>query len=261
MNKLPFVWELNNNGVISHAIGTLHYCPVDFTEQIKTLIDGKSTAMTEAGTQNYSEARKIISQISAAPYLAELSYKHQQKISRMLAPITFEMLRKLPLFNIYGLVQQKSAPDTQMASGIDETIKNLAQKAQVTIHPIETSDEGLAQGKYMVTRFGENLGEWLNWEDEQFSQGKKTAILFSEGYLSGDEKRLLATPVTLGQTLEQYLKKNPEMGMGRHKHMAENTMPYLTSPTIIGIGVAHLIAETTVLDFYQNKGIKIERIK
>ncbi len=261
MNKLPFVWELDNKGVISHAIGTHHYCPFDFTEQVKPFVNGKNAVITETGIADFAEARKRVSDIAAKTYTDRLSPKHQQKISRMLAPITLEMLRELPLVNIYGLFGQKSVPDTQIKFGIDATIERFAQTANVPIHSIETFDEGVGYCRYIVTRFGEQLGEWLEWEDEQFSHGKRTAKLMVEAYLSGDEKRMRTTPSTLGQTLDQYLKKNPELGTMRHKPIAERTIPYLTSPALVGVGVAHFITELSVLDFYKEKGITVKRIQ
>jgi hypothetical protein len=55
MNKLPFTWELEYKGIISHAIGSPHWLRMvsasRYTQDILHKLEGKSTILLEANTQ------------------------------------------------------------------------------------------------------------------------------------------------------------------------------------------------------------------
>lgn len=52
MNTLPFIWELDSNGIVSHAIGMPRglsmLCPEHFTKNIIHYLDGKNVVFVES---------------------------------------------------------------------------------------------------------------------------------------------------------------------------------------------------------------------
>lgn len=55
--KLPFVWQINNKGVVSHAVGIAHAVPDVFQADINRLLFGKKKVLTEVTQPEASELK------------------------------------------------------------------------------------------------------------------------------------------------------------------------------------------------------------
>ncbi|HLC71283.1 MAG TPA: hypothetical protein VJI32_04695 [Candidatus Nanoarchaeia archaeon] len=57
--KLPFVWELSLDGVVSHAVGTIHSSPYDVKQECADLLSGKSHLLVEYDIRRGVDLTKI----------------------------------------------------------------------------------------------------------------------------------------------------------------------------------------------------------
>jgi len=111
--KLPFVWELNNDGIISHAIGTIHK-PIGhlYKEDIQKYVKGKKYGLFELT----KEACDIIN----------------QKQNELL-----EMVNEGKIEETYNIIETSNKISHIWGLEIDDIIENECNKQKIKKHSMD----------------------------------------------------------------------------------------------------------------------------
>ncbi len=219
--KLPFVWELDNKGIISHAIATRHSAPDIYREDIRKYCAGKKHVLTES--YDYDSLLESID-------LREMVYK-------MLSGLKNEPR------NFRQYIELKQMAETIQA--LDHIIQETADEMKITNVGLETPEEQTETGKIY-----DKAGEILGFSDDVI-----------DAYENGSTQAMMQLMNEKTTQLKNKLTKEEfEKHMKRNATMAERSLPYMKAPTLIAAGTYHFFQTPTILDFYKEKGIKIKKI-
>lgn len=254
--KLPFVWEIDNSGIISYLVGTDHFAQDVYKKDAEKRLNGIEQVLFEViiTDENKAEFEKSIDEsglmeVMAGPYIEQLTRQEQEKISRIIE-IPIMLLRNEPLFLLKKYLLNKYSPLNYKA--VDVTIRETAQEKNTKIYPLETFQEQLTTLKLDCEQKGlEDLKQLIRIVQD-FKNLNNYYKTIKHAYAHGDTetiKKML--------TKEKISKKT---GSDRNITMATRSIPYLQQPTMIAVGAAHCIIEPTMQDVYESNGIKTKRI-
>ncbi len=193
MNKLPFVWELNNKGIISHAIGSPHGLEIRtslYTPEVIKYLQGKTCVLLEDEDEF-----------------------HRQPLDKMVFDLAYDM--------------------------------------DMPIRGLETIEESnYTRGVYLLASL--TVLKPLSYD----------RIAAFKSYAKGDEEPLRE----VCRQQEEWLKEALEpidyiQHCARNSNMAERSLINLTKPSLLIVGLAHLILEPSMLSMYQEKGIGVKRLQ
>ena len=246
--KLPFVWELNYKGVISHAVGTHHYLPniESYVADSCRHLQGKSHLLTET-TEDQPWPEEVQKQFLAFTLsLEKLTVPEQEELARAIeAPLS--VLRECPAIKFRDLLYKHSGYDR--LDPLDGLLHFVAKNQfGMQSYPLETVEEKLAIYKNVDM----SLGLLRMLEEERRNPGylkrqaREEIDLFIQGKLPNDEN-----------TPPEYTVINEK----RNQIMVTSSLPYLSEPSAIGVGATHFVQKPTMLELWQNEGIKVERIQ
>lgn len=239
MNKLPYVWELNKGGIVSHAVGTMHVARNVFEQDAARILSGKKQLLLE------------INPYEMAPYQKELvetgfegiTDKEREDLMRMLG-ISMEELQKVDPGMLQSYLFNPNAPHEFPA--VDYTLLTKAQQSNLSIISLETPQEKL--NYFRNTKPLEKIVKPTRGKPELFEliplllrQGLEIAMnAYERGELS-----LIGCP-----------------DISRNRIMVERSLTHLDQPSAIGIGVYHFLLEpASTLAYYEEKGIKVTRVQ
>ncbi len=248
MNKLPFVWELNNKGITSHAIGTHHFIPnaMDYAADAAKYLQEKTYLLTET-PENEPCPTEIVARASAltlAASLDQLTEQEQTECARILnTPLTD--LRKTTLLDFNGaLYAQSGYQELQPLEGI---LSAIAKLLNIENRGLETFQEQLEVVEKMAKNYTPFLRSIIEDERKQPGCIKSYAKKDIDSFINSNGD--FAKPV------------NPDIFKARNHIMIERSMPYLSRPSAIAVGAMHFLEEPSLISLYQEKGIKVKRVQ
>src|SRR3989344_7271486 len=95
--RLPFIWELNADGTISHAVGTFHLAPDIYRESARELLSDKKVLFLERDITSLTEEvdiGDIITKYKTGEVLQYLTDEEKAACAELM---------KIPLNNLYEL--------------------------------------------------------------------------------------------------------------------------------------------------------------
>lgn len=246
--KLPYVWELDKDGVISHAIGTHHYLPniESYVADSFKYLQGKTHLLTET-TEDQPWPEELQKQFLAIPLsLEKLAVPEQEELARAIE-VPLSVLRECPALKFRDLLYQHSGYDR--LDPLDSLLYAVAKNTfGMQSYPLENVEEKLAIYKNVDMSLG--LRQMLAEERKKPGYLKRHAReeidLFIQGKLTNTEN-----------TLPEYTVINEK----RNQTMTTGSIQYLSEPSAIGVGVIHFIQEPSMLTMYREKGIGVKRIQ
>jgi len=259
--RLPFVWELDYDGVVSYAIGVNHRVPADFTEDAERYVSKAQHVLFESADLT-PEMICEFNSAKAAEYIDRLTAEEQRKFEELFA-LPIKEAREESLLTLFSIVLLKSysSDDSSKLTSVDDTILGAAKKRNISTSPLETTEENITLMSTLLRGFGDGLSKIIRTADPGFNNHIATEKKVTEAYLRGDEEGLRKAEEPTGSTMEEYCIKNPEINEKRNIIMVERSMPYLAKPSIVAVGVAHYVCESSMLTVYKEKGIKNKRVQ
>jgi len=121
--KLPFVWELDSQGVVSHCIATHHQLPktylLEYSEDIRKILQGKKQALLEV--ERFPESTLLIASKRPLPAGAEYDCTTYNSLQRM--------------------AQDHQRRLHENADGIDGLIEAIAFSLSIAVEGLHTKEE------------------------------------------------------------------------------------------------------------------------
>jgi len=227
--KLPFVWELEYTGVVSHAAGTLHYAfPIYPRESFTPLVIDKSMTLTEIVFPS--------STLAYSPFT-------QEKICEII-----ELLRKIP--NRAPLTEQERTEITKLINHhqfIDVAIMQASREQETPVRELETDSE--------------HDSPYLNQHSRTYSPEETFAMKFM---YTGGHTNYFTDVVNEGRVLTRrnFTPLQWKNYCNRNKVMAERAVPYLReAPTLVAVGLGHYLGPGNILERWEKEGVKVRRIQ
>ncbi len=237
MNKLPYVWELDKDGVISYAIGTIHVALNEYEDDVTEKLRGKKRLLPEINHHEMSKYHHEFIHALFKPFAPE----EKNMIVEMLG-ISLDELRALPPGLFHSYLYDPAAPEE--FPSVDYVLRTKAEQNNLEIISLETPQEKL-----------QNLHA-RNFLEKILAPARKNPDLF--GCLP------LFLRQSMSREMERYQRgelRPVHSDLARNRRMAERSLSYLDQPSVVGIGASHFLAEPSLLSLYQEKGIKVKRIQ
>jgi len=261
--KLPFVWEIEYQGEISHLVGTWHRYPADFRDSFANLLCGKRQAAMEFAPHEYEENRMLFRQseeYTAAVCIDSLTENEQQALAEVSGK-TAETMRKMPLYHLYNLVNEQAAAQAGMPiRKMDIDLYKIAAENKILVHSLESPQDLAAAMVVLIPQIEEQV-RWM-----ARNPANDTAVLelqdLVSAYTQGDAAKCLSLRIAyLDQTMQEYCAAHPELVAERNKKMVRHGLDLLAAPTLIAVGLTHAIAEPgSMVSLYRDAGAKVERV-
>ncbi len=230
MSKLPFVWELNNKGIISHAIGTYHWIPDLFREDVKKYVHNKSCVMVECRDDPDYFFFKHVRENGLEEHIAD-------------------QIKKDPANR--ELYQARAREFAECAGGLDFDVEDVARSLSIPVIGLETKEEHA-----LYYAIGEKYNVMGTMNRGEPSTGPP------ENFVFGDEetaKKNCAEDILHWKSIMS--KEDLETLMRRNPNMVERSMQHIIrAPSLIAVGTAHYFANPTLLALYEREGIDVKRI-
>ncbi len=260
MNNLPFVWELDYQGVQSHLVGTMHFLPnwssvPDFKPAADELLRGKEHFLQELYLPEIDIVNKIriMSAVSGqkfGDYLGTFGEEEKLLLAKTLG-VTPSDLEKRPtmMLTAYLLQAAKISP----VDGVEEILQHSAEKKDIKIASLETVDEQIACMKEVMDGTSEAFRNIIDKEKRQpgFFKGYYPKVF--ESYLSGNEEDLLFSG-------SQIYERTPPSMIQRNRNMVQRSLSYLVEPTVVAVGAFHCLGEDSMINFYRENDVTVRRV-
>jgi len=266
--KLPFVWELDYNGVKSLLVGTRHFAPNCFGDDVQRRVESVNTVLTEIGDPdliNYDDVAKQLSNlVRIADIFDCLSIKEKESCSTLLG-ITEEThyeklcsvslsgsLRKvalLPVLFVEIHLHKKAHP---YFTSLEDQFTRIAKNKSIPVKALETVAEQLSVLEH--SSFDEQVVYFKTFlaKCKTFEEWKKAHEKYIRAYVFGDSEYIKIRCSEL-PGVDIHIKRN--------YNLATRSLPYLNSPTIVAVGAAHCILEPSMIKVYEQQGVKTKRIE
>ncbi len=237
MSKLPFVWELDKDGVISYAIGTIHVALNEFEEDVAEKIQGKKRLLPEINHHEMSPYHEEFIQALFKPF----TLNEKNTILDMLG-LSLDELRSLPPGLFHSYLYNPAAPEE--FPSVDYVLRRKAEQNDLEIISLETPQEKM-----------QNL-HTSNFLEKILAPARENPDIF--GYLP------LLLRQSMSREMERYQRgelQPTHSDLARNQRMAERSVEYLDQPSVVGVGASHFLAEPSLLSLYQEKGITVKRVQ
>ncbi len=245
MSKLPFVWELNNEGVISHAVGSIHCVENIYSQNAKKLLEGKKHLLTEARTEDATIQEQLdIGNIKLGSSIEKLTQKEKSDLEYY-TDTPLETLIELPVGVIPAYLLQRSG------------YRNLTSMEQIFEDASHVRPKALEKIDFKIaTDQLKDCTESLRTLIAVVPPTRGSAIQFFQtlytAYKEGNAQKIARL---------SELDDEKELTQERNKTMVNNSLAYIKQPSIVLAGAAHFVCEPSMLTLYQEKGIKVKRVQ
>lgn len=242
--KLPFVWQVSKDGIVSHLVGTHHYAPDVFGRDARKLVRGKDALLQE---EQISEAD--FNYWSAVEYKDKLDAVERHFYTGSDGNKKFPTLRNSRENNI---LEQKLKELNKKFYGhkniraVDDTITAEAFRRDMPVLGLELPCESaILQSAY---------------EKAPDMQDRKKDM---ELYLTGDLERIKQYHEPQKAELESRMSiVERAVEAKRNERMFERSVPYLNiQPCVVSVGLAHAaIDEDSLVRRYSDAGFEVRRL-
>lgn len=246
MNKLPFVWELKHDNIVSHAVGTMHCVEDIFRQDAKKRMEGKKHLLTEARTEDVTLAEQLrICSIELGQSIEKLTQKEKTALESC-TDTPLKILREIPAaaFTVY-IMQRAGYRNLTSIEQTFEDATHLPPKAleKADFESLEAELRDCTKSlRRLIAVVPPTRGSAMH-----FFQALYTA------YINGNERKV-AQMAELDEDKEYKTQ-------ARNKTMVENSLAYLQQPSIVLAGAAHFLIEPSMLTMYKEKGIAVKRVQ
>jgi len=262
--KLPFVWELDTAGIVSHAIGTFHITDTDYSEAIESYLKGKNHCLVEMNLFDSELRKELISLIPTLPkikdYAPEVPLPQQERIARSVHK-PYQELMNTTLIEFSSLATDIPGVALPVQKGIDILLMSASMSHGAAIVSLETVAEQMNAFKRILDENARKIPLFLANPETYVAAVVGDFKNRTAAYASGDILRVRQLKDMSGQTLDQITESHPEITGERNRRMTDLSLPYLQQPSIVAVGVAHFLCEPTMLTMYEEKGIKVKRVQ
>ncbi len=258
MSKLPFVWELKKDGVVSHAIGTLHECDRDYTPALDEITRSAERVLLE---QKPGKLQMVLlapcavyhilqgMKIQWAPILDLLSQEEQEDVARMYR-MPLQELRQKNIFSV-----EKPA-GMKIEYAFELILMRLARQQRKPAYALERWSEQIQYYEETMlykdpAKRAENLRRQLAVHrayDPSMERSPIELLIDSLHNGNGNYLREIMNP----ETIKALAKRN--------KRMVQRSLSCLTRPTLIAVGATHLVVEPSLPTLYREHGIEVTRV-
>lgn len=252
LRKLPFVWELDNKGTVSYAIGTSHIVPTSYKSEAKKYISRAKNLCVELDIRKgktQSEIDNILSR-KYGEILDLLATDEQEEISRRLN-MPLEKLRALPRAALPIIYYERAGYTAKNC--VDLELITSAEENKIPIIELETTELQARAFKESMNAEKEKTISLVRKQLAKSAEYNPVKELI-DAYMRGDES-------TLTSQFNEQNEGQLDVHVRRNEGLAANSLPYLEQPSTVAVGVAHFIMEPSILTLYKEHGIKIKRIK
>jgi len=242
--KLPFVWELDYDGVISNTIGTMHAVRNIFGDDITAKLDGKTNLLLECTPDAMASHGQAILDI-----LFE-NYNDSERNTFLNAFGTdYDTLRQLNPAHLYSCLFNPT--NYRDYPAVDFVCYEKARSNNIQIIGLETPQEKLdwlrqSQLASMFKLARQDLQKACQVIPGLMRFGLE---LLMNAYENGHESLPFGRPQDTADSSQ------------RNQKMVERSLTYLHQPSVVAVGLDHFIAAPTIIDLYQEKGIKVKRVQ
>lgn len=246
---LPFVWEVNNEGIVSHAVGTNHASGENYQLAVRFILEGKRRLFLELNPENIP----LETTLRLVSYRWNHIFEHltPQEASTFVRinRTTVENLRERSILLYQCEILQRLYPGCVPLEG---TLVQIAGEKEIPIHELETVEEnaqaalcGLAYYPQFIRRNVKaaprrlSIAQAMKSLGSAYAKGSETEIAdLAEGYTYQDEQQ-----------------------RERDRRLAQRSFPLLTEPSVIALGAMHFLEPGNVLDWYRKSGLKVQRVQ
>jgi len=262
--QLPFVWELERDGVTSYAIGTMHYSDINYRSALDDLLQNADQLLVELNPLALTDEDKQ-KLVALGPILQAHTYKD------MLSFLTPQERRELATTNQLTESELEEATLSSILTkglagaglkpeySLDNQLIASAFRQDKPIIGLETTDEQVATFTTMTSTSPEETAAGFRRAlaahkeldpHNQYTFLQLQTKLYNEGSSQLSDKLGVSwTPV-----LYDFMTNT------RNALMAERSLPHLDKPSIVAVGVGHFLCEPTMLSMYKEKGINVKRV-
>ncbi len=247
--RLPFVWELEYNGVVSHLVGTLHYAPKVFSRAAKKLLANKKTLLVEC----VGSSKPFLDKVRPSRVFALFTAEEQEELAKRLErPIS--RIRDLNYSRVENILFGQALKESNLPfEPIDTGLFERAINDGLNVLGLESPNE---QKKFIMENAEHDAFRTLYVIREELkSPGfiKKVYHNILRAYMRGDAAELLAAR---REVEIDYIDST-----WRNKNMVKRSLPYLgCSKSVVVVGASHLIEGETMIDMYREKGSRVARV-
>lgn len=272
----PFLWEAKKGEQTFHLFGTMHLGDPKLQtlpKALKDIIDKSDEVRTEipmdASLQMKSVALmmrsddKSLQEIIPKP-LYQRTEKYIKQINPQLNLVPFDNMKVWALSTVISMLEnQLKYP---MLQAIDSEIYSYAQSKNKGVGGIETVTEQIsAMDKFSLDEQIIGLTSTLDYLEENGDFMEEMKSL----YIRGDEKMMMSFIEGTMFNIEKY-KKFEEKFMqvllyDRNRLMAQRIELLLkeepTKRYVFAFGVMHFLDKKSIVEHFEQKGYKINRVK
>lgn len=245
--KLPFVWELNNHGVISYAIGTMHVMKNQYAEECERYLSHAPQLLLE---RTFDDSKKD-------PQLIDIPFSDIVAAAKTL-DIDINTFMKIPPELQLGYLFV--GKNYRQYAGVDLTLSKKA--AGLPRYSLETPEERREAASYM--NIPGKIKQFIDADQKNPGDGKKLFAAFKFGFdIMMDLYEQASLPKMELFMLARKDWQTPELRANmkkRNRTMVARAMPHLEKPSVFAVGCAHFLLEESVLEHFERQGIKTELV-
>src|SRR3989338_2014235 len=235
--KLPFVWELEKDGVTSYSLGTYHFLSVDFSREISTLIAKVKKVAVEfnAGEPGAMEQFRSLC-------AARLIWRPE--FLRIIEQVLYRGIRASPnvdhLHAFSSFVVKETYKEPQF---LDAKVEEEARRQDKVVHGLGDAYEHAERYAHAQADFQRRVLDALSRKGDIVEEMKNELRKSETDYLSGDEARVITDK-------DREIGRIPAM-QRMNEEIAFRSLVLLKDPTLVAVGVGHYLGESSVLKTYE----------
>ncbi|MBI4152211.1 TraB/GumN family protein [Candidatus Woesearchaeota archaeon] len=256
MINLPFVWELDNKGITSCLIGTMHLLP-EWSNlfQLETiaheLLSGKKNLLLESHLEG-NDLRAVYDEVKkhrVEDYWQGLTEDERVLLGNLAGKPPEQLATQPPILLMYDLFR---AAGQKLIPGIEEILKSEAENhvPPISCSGLETREEMIRYNQEINQNLPDSLARILEMERREPGSVHRFTYLTFFNYFSGSEAAVLTN----------HFQKSLPSHSQRNDNMVQRSLSYLEEPSVVAVGLSHCIGEHSLVDLYPDHGITIRRI-
>ncbi|MBI4141379.1 TraB/GumN family protein [Candidatus Woesearchaeota archaeon] len=254
--RLPFVRQLDYKGIKSYLVGTNHCSPNCFNDDIEKRLKNVEQLVVECALSSAEEAGdytdKMHKNSSSCKSLFDLLDKDEQEALEKIARVPLLVMKEMPSLGLVPYLLFENAHP--YFESVDQIFHNVADKKKIPVYGLETTDEQIIAVK--------DAGDSIQALRHVLSLDKKYGSLRAwiqktgEVYVRGDADKLrkFTSSDSLMPSEDKFIAR-------RNQRLAERSIPYLTKPSLVAVGVGHCILEPSMQTLYKQRGIKVKLVE
>lgn len=258
-SKLPFVWELDYNGIKSYLVGTNHRAPNCFKDDIEERLKRASQLVVECEVfsmkEEYAKAKeKLNARASCESIVDMLDEDEQQELAKIAQLPGYIVKKMLSGGRVPSLLQANVPP---YFKGVDQVFYDAADARKMPVYGLETINEhaGAAENAVLTKEDCVNELKKIILRNRKYGSLRRWIEKIGEAYVAADADKV-------GEFLfgDSLLPSEVRLVVGRNERLTERSIQYLQTPSVVAVGIGHLIIEPSMLRLYEQKGIKVKRV-